>query len=202
MSTPAEWFALSVSSATGAGVLVLALRRYASGWAGAGLFAVLCTVFLLPLGSLPLAAYLRGALGDLSFSTLALILAALLPGMRPVSNEARQMCSWLVVLLAASLLYPLALGAGSLDPYRWGFGAPWFLAAVLALGGLAYRVRWPLVPTVVALAVLAWSFGLYESRNLWDYLMDPLLVIYAAWRVFVSGLGWRVLKRRQPDRPR
>jgi len=31
----------------------------------------------------------------------------------------------------------------------------------------------------IALAVAAWSFGWYESTNLWDYLLDPWLAIYA-----------------------
>lgn len=190
-----DCFALGVLGVSGAGVLTLALRRYLSGRAKAVLFAALCAFFLLPAGGLPLLAYLRGALGDLSFGTLLLIVAAWWPGRRAVSSEARQICSWLVVLLAAILLYPLALGAGSLDPYRWGFGAPWFVVAVLFLGGLAYRLRWPLVPAAVALAVLAWSLGIYESRNLWDYLIDPLLGVYAAWRIFVSGLGGRVARR-------
>jgi hypothetical protein len=38
----------------------------------------------------------------------------------------------------------------------------------------------------LSLAVLAWALGLYESRNLWDYLVDPLV---AAW-----GIGALLLR--------
>jgi hypothetical protein len=35
------------------------------------------------------------------------------------------------------------------------------------------------LPALVATALLAWSLGLLESGNLWDYLLDPWLSIYA-----------------------
>jgi len=35
--------------------------------------------------------------------------------------------------------------------------------------------------------VLAWSIEWYESRNLWDYLLDPLLFIYVITRLVHSG---------------
>jgi len=35
------------------------------------------------------------------------------------------------------------------------------------------------VALCIALAVFAWDIGWYESNNLWDYLLDPLLSIYA-----------------------
>lgn len=191
---PAEWFGLFAVAAAAAGVLTLAARRRLPGRAA----AALCAAFLLPLDGLPLAAYVRGALGDPSFGTLTLIGAALVPGLRPTGGDGRRLASLLVVLAAGGLLYPLALGAGGLDPYRWGFGSSWFVAAVLALATLAYGLRWPLVPTAVGLAVLAWSLGIYESRNLWDYLLDPLLALYALC-VFPGAL-WRWLAARREER--
>jgi hypothetical protein len=36
-----------------------------------------------------------------------------------------------------------------------------------------------LIALCVALATLAWASGWYESGNLWDYLIDPFVAIYA-----------------------
>lgn len=136
---------------------------------------------LIPLGGLPLAAYLRGAIGDLSIPSLLLLLlgmASMLFGWRQPDVQSRMALQILIVLAAAGV-YPLALGIGLFDPYRLGYGSSWFLAflLLLALAAWFWRLYW--VALSVALAVLAWGAGWYESANLWDYLLDPLLAVYA-----------------------
>lgn len=188
-----ESFGLFAVAAAGAGALTLAARRRLAGRAVPLLFGALSVMLLLPLGGLPLAAYLRGMVGEPSFGLLALIGTALLPSRDAALTPGRRAASLLVVVAAAGLLYPLALGAGALDPYRWGFGEPYFVAAVLALGLAALWRRWPLLPAGIALAVLGWSLGAYESRNLWDYLLDPLLAAYAL--CALPRALWRAAKR-------
>lgn len=138
---------------------------------------------LTPLGKLPAAAYVRGVIGDLSVTTMLLLLHDLL---RPVlgwgSIDARSRLA-LQALVAAEgvLLYPLALGLGPVDPYRLGFASPWFMGALLLLAMGAWFLQLHFVASCIALAVLDWAVGGYESRNLWDYLLDPL--------VWAWGLG-------------
>lgn len=152
---------------------------------------------LVPLGGLPAAGYVRGMVGDLSVTTLLVLLRGLL---RPVlgwpSVDARSRLAVQLLAAAAGLvLYPSALGLGSLDPYRIGYASPWFLGALLVLALAAALRRVPLVAWCLALAVLAWALGAGESRNLWDYLVDPLV---AAW-----GLGALLLRgARTLRRPR
>jgi hypothetical protein len=43
---------------------------------------------------------------------------------------------------------------------------------------------------VVLLAALSFLGGAYESRNLWDYLVDPLVTLYA-----LLALSSRMLRR-------
>ena len=139
--------------------------------------AAVMLVSLIPLGALPLAGYLRGAIGDLSIPSL-LLLANFIA--RDVWRAPAGKTSLLALIaLAALLFYPLALGVGSFDPYRLGYGHDGLLAALLllALAAAWLRVYW--VAVAVALAVLAWSAGWYESPNLWDYLMDPLVATYS-----------------------
>lgn len=152
---------------------------------------------LVPLGSLPAAGYLRGIVGELSVTTVLLLVRGLLrpiPGWAAVDARSRLA---LQVLVAATglVLYPPALGLGPFDPYGLGYANPWFLGGLLALVLAARLRRLTLVAWCLALAVLAWAVGAYESRNLWDYLVDPLL---AAW-----GLGALLLRAaRAVRRPR
>lgn len=167
------------------GVARLGRRRL--GW---GFLAVFVAV-LIPFHGLPLAAYLRGAIGDLSIPSWMLLFGAVRGRLRrpqttgessPSSGreEARGTLALLaLIVLAALALYPMALGWGSFDPYGFGYGNPWFLSALLA-GALAAAFLRATAPAVaVAVAVLAWAIGWYESTNLWDYLLDPLVAIYA-----------------------
>jgi hypothetical protein len=137
---------------------------------------------LVPIGALPVAGLLRGVIGDLSLTTLVLLLRSLARDVRgedPVDPRATVTLQGLVTF-AGVVLYPLALGLGAWDPYRLGYGNPWFLATLLAVALAALVLDVPLVNFCIALAVLAWGLGVCESRNLWDYLIDPLVFAWAA----------------------
>ena len=147
-------------------------------------------VALVPLGALPVAGYLRGVVGDLSVTTVLLVVRGLL---RPVLGwtaiDARSRLALQVLVAAGGLaLYPLALGLGPFDPYRLGYASPWFLALLLALAVAAGFLRLTLVTACLALAVLAWAAGVYESRNLWDYLVDPLVAAWGLCALLLRGV--------------
>lgn len=151
-------------------------------------FALLLgTVFvlaLLPFGELPLAAYLRGATGDLSITTLVLLGCTLRSKLRAsnstVHAEPVQAHALLTLIaITAVVFYPLALGLWMFDPYRLGYGDPLFLAALLLIALAAWLTKSTLLALCLALAALAWSISWYESSNLWDYLLDPFVSIYA-----------------------
>jgi hypothetical protein len=155
----------------------------------AWLLAAVFVAVLVPFDGLPAAGYMRGATGDLSITTLLLMVVAILrflSGRRANEEFPRffrgkgRRALLLLVVLAAVALYPMALGWGGFDPYRLGYGSPWFLAALLALALAAIFLELPEIAYAVALAVLAWGLGWYESNNLWDYLLDPLVAVYAA----------------------
>lgn len=147
-------------------------------------------VALVPLGALPAAGYLRGIVGDLSVTTVLLIVRGLL---RPVLGweaiDARSRTALQVLVAAGGLvLYPLALGLGPFDPYRLGYASPWFLAFLLALAVATGSRRLTLVTGCLTLAVLGWAAGVYESRNLWDYLVDPLVAAWGLSALLLRGL--------------
>lgn len=151
-------------------------KRFAVPVAGA-VFVLL----LLPFGEVPPAAYVRGMVGDLSVTMLVLLgyAAGRRVGVFRAVDASRSIGGLLLLVLAAGMLYPLALGAAPYDTYRWGYGEPGFLGLLLGIALAGIALGMPLVVLSICLAVLAWVVGWSESDNLWDYLLDPLLVIYA-----------------------
>lgn len=136
-----------------------------------------------PLGAaqLPVVAYVRGISSDLSITLVGMSVFRLLqelPGMPQISQREKRV---VLALAAASalFLYPMALGLGDWDPYRLGWGSPGMLLALLLVAMAGWVAGLRLLPLLIALCLLAWTVGLLESTNLWDYLIDPWLVAVA-----------------------
>ncbi len=150
----------------------------------AGAFAVFATI-----GELSAAAYVRGVTGDLSMTTLVLAGAACVAQFtRRTVIEPQDLCVlfWLVAA-AAAFLYPFALGWTRFDPYALGYGSIEFVTALLLVTLAAWHFRRNAVVLVVVVAALAYFIGAYESRNLWDYLIDPLVALYALVRLLAGA---------------
>ena len=160
------------------------LRRLTVRARYAVMLAAALAVFV-PIGELSIAACVRGVTGDLSMSTLVLAGAACfaqLTGRTLIGLRDRQALCWLLAL-AAAFLYPFALGWTRFDPYALGYGSIGFLTALLAITLAAWWARLHVIVLVVIAAALAYLVGAYESRNLWDYLIDPLASVYALVRL-------------------
>jgi len=162
---------------------VIRLRRLPLRARYAVMLAAALAVFV-PIGDLSIAAWVRGVTGDLSAATLVLAGAACIAqvtGRALIGNrDKRALCRLLA--LAAAFLYPFALGWTPFDPYALGFGSVEFVTALLLVTLAAWSARLNLVVLVVVVAALAFLAGAYESRNLWDYLVDPFASFYAlAW---------------------
>jgi hypothetical protein len=155
---------------------------------------------IVPLGDLPLIAYVRGVTGDLSVSTLVLTCAvcfAQLTGKTLIGERDRRALCWLLAL-GAAFLYPFALGWTQFDPYALGYGSLEFVTALLIVTLLAWWAGRNLIVLVVLAAVIFYLAGAYESRNLWDYLID-------AWSLSTRSPGCsqarRVKLRATPTEP-
>jgi hypothetical protein len=151
-------------------------------------------LFYWPLGlgmELPLAAYVRGVTGDLSIVTLLLLWSSLLLSTKPTPI----LFKFAVVLLALSF-YPFALGLGMIDPYAWGYGSIAFFIGVLAFALVCALLNWEKGVWIIAIAIIAWAAHWHESANLWDYVLDPFLVVWA----LLAPLG--ILNRRRKEKAR
>jgi hypothetical protein len=145
-----------------------------------------------PLGmSLPLVAYVRGVTGDLSIVLTLLLWSSLLPSYKPAPLAFK-----FAVAIIALCFYPFALGIGMNDPYAWGYGSIVFLATVLCFALVCGLANWNRGVWIIAIAIIAWAAHWHESANLWDYLLDPFLAIWA----ICACIG--MLYRRKRDKAR
>ncbi len=164
------------------------------------IWAVLVVVTLLPLFyNLSAAEYFRGIFGDLSLTTQLLLYGALFS--RFTGRTHYNYCEkWTLFGLAAitgALFYPFALGLTYFDPYSWGFGSYLMVTVLSIMALLAWQCRWYFSGLAISMALLGWCVGLLESRNLWDYLIDPALFIYATIACLIKALmvGWQYVRK-------
>jgi hypothetical protein len=166
-------------------LLVPRIRAFPLPQRAAILFGAL-VLLSIPVFGVSLAGVVRGITGDLSLPTLLLLglaVVRIVTGRALVEAEDRRLALQAIALMAV-LFYPLALGFTAFDPYRLGYANLWFMAILFALAlwsGLRYSTLFALC---IAVAVAAWCVAWYESPNLWDYLLDPWLAIYALWVQF------------------
>jgi len=139
---------------------------------------------------LPLAAYVRGFTGELSITAMLLLWTAYFS---PKDiHVPLVMKVW--IALVAIVFYPLALGVGMLDPYAWGYGSIALLVAVIATALVALLLGSNRIAIILALAILAWAVGWHESANVWDYILDPFLGLWAIAMLIRSA--WRARAAR------
>lgn len=130
---------------------------------------------LVPVhGGVSAAMALRGLWGDPSITTLQLLILAW-AGKTPSSLRV----GWRTpacFALAAAALYASYLGPWNFDLYRLGYQP----AALVAFFGVLALVSWwrgqSIYLFLLATDLVAWRTRWLESTNLWDALLDPLLM--------------------------
>ena len=186
MMTPyLQLIALLEMSLTCAVVLIILLQKLSSKEipfvARIILALLLINLFFWPLGmslELPLSAYVRGVTGDLSIVTLLLLWSSILPAAKKTPLGFK-----VPLALIAIAFYPLALGFGMMDPYAWGYGSIGFLIAVVLFTVICGLSGWTKGVWILSFAIIAWAAHWHESANLWDYLLDPFLAIWALFAI-------------------
>lgn len=151
--------------------------------------AVLVVVTALLPFPMGLAPWLLSYVSSFSVTSGLLALLAIshrLVGFRPMP-EAQLRAACVMLVLLALAFYPMSLGTGYFDPYALGFGSFEMNTALLLLGLLAWVLRYYACCAVLVLAQFAYGAKLLASDNLWDYLLDPMLVGWA--------VGWLIRER-------
>lgn len=145
-----------------------------AGWCvGLGLIAL--GALMIPVAGLPLARVLAAVMDHWSVPMLVLMVAGVAKtffGSELLRHEDRR-AMWIFGVVTGVILYPLALGIGSTDPfaYGWHFG-PLFVV----IGSVALLLQWRRnrFGIVLLMASFTWLVGVAESGNFWDCLTDPV----------------------------
>lgn len=128
--------------------------------------------------------YFRGLFNDLSITTLILLTYYFI---QPDANSKQTQPLFFLIAITGLFFYPAVLGLGPVDPYSWGYInkdhglLPPVLFLILLAGLMFFSLfkNYSVLLLSLVLTTLAYQFGILESRNLWDYLLDPLIFIYA-----------------------
>lgn len=152
-------------------------------WRFVGLFSILCISLLpYPYG---LSTWLLSYISGFSITTGILALLAIesvLWGRYTVKQEQMQIF-YILLSITALVFYPSSMGAIGFDAYSYGYGNFTLSSILLAIGMIAWFKRFYLLCLILATAQIAFAAELLISDNLWDYLLDPCLVIFAMCRV-------------------
>jgi hypothetical protein len=81
------------------------------------------------------------------------------------------------LLVFALPFYAASLGLGSFDPYALGYQPALLLAALLPVGLALWWKRQDAWLAILAIDLAGYASGVFA--NLWDVLLDPLLVLLA-----------------------
>jgi len=151
------------------------------GWGSALVLGLISAgMVAIPVGDWPLARWMISFNANFSIPLTAILFAKVVEpffGIKLLDDRALLTC-WIFSIASGAALYPMALGLSELDPYAAGWEFSWlfvlmfFLTVVL----LVMKNRFSLVGIA---AILAYNLRLLESTNLWDYLVDPFLVVTA-----------------------
>jgi hypothetical protein len=140
---------------------------------------IAAVVALTTVDGVSLAAHLRGLWGDPSIVTSLVLFAYAVSG-RSLPARPTRTTAFAIAASALLLLYlPATIGLtyNGIDPYAVGL-RPWLLIAIVFVGAVAGWRRVDLAwIRCVAWALLAYGMQVMESDNLWDYLVDPGLVL-------------------------
>jgi hypothetical protein len=156
---------------------------------------------MVPFNDLVIGSYLFSLVSYLSVPSLLLLSAFILlscleQGRKLLRERWEDKAQWLPVYgffaISGVLLYPLAGGLTLFDPYRLGFEDAPFppLLPLYLLGWCLACVYWRWLHLLVLIlgAIAAFYLKLLPSLNLWDYVIDPLIVFYSLFMLVKRGV--------------
>jgi len=166
--------------------------RNLRGWGPALAFGLIgAGIVLFPVDGLPSARWLISLNANFSIPLTAILFSKLVDSLfriRLLDDKALLTC-WIFSLTASAVLYPMALGLTRLDPYAAGWGFSWLFVLMFSLTMVLLAMKNRFAVVLIA-AMMAFNLRLLESTNLWDYSVDPLLVV-----VSCIGLGCHVRRK-------
>ena len=155
------------------------LNSRGAGWC-VGLGLVSLGLLMIPIAGLPLARVIAAVMTHWSAPLVALLLACVgktFFGVELLRREDAK-AMWAFGVATGVVLYPMAMGVGSTDPfaYGWHFGPLFIVVGIIAM---IFQWRRNRFGWVLLAAFISWQVGAAESENLWDCLVDPVFFLVA-----------------------
>jgi len=140
---------------------------------------VILGLAILPINDLTLLAYIRAVLADLSITSmvmLSIMIASSYSGQQYITNHDRRLLGN-SLLIGALILYPLGLGLTPYDTYSIGYGDPLLFGLLLAFAAYTLWKKAMFVLGLLLMTIIAYLLNVLASDNLWDYMLDPWIII-------------------------
>jgi hypothetical protein len=166
-------------------------------------FAATLIISLLPLMEFSLSHYVRVLTGDLSILGLIwlsfIAYRSMFRGEKEPSSDT--LMTSVLVLASALVLYPTAMGLTYFDLYAYGYYPIILGPAVLAIFCYALWFGHVFPAALLGFAFISFAFGILESNNLWDYLLDPVIVAYCLYQAIKhrQKIVWTRPSQRQVE---
>lgn len=169
---------------------VLQVGRWGRYWPAA--YVLVAVALIVPVGDWLLIEFIRGYLSDLSIPSIFLLSAYVLNAIKIKQSFTISPVFKIWVLLMGIVIIPMSLGATQFDPFTLGYPSnesyKIMLIVSLAFGLFAWFFGETVLALAIALALCLHGLDVYESSNLWTYLMDPIAVIICMFSFLFSGL--------------
>jgi hypothetical protein len=184
-------------SAGAAAIFLLRLQKR-SRTMQAIVFAMIVAISLIPVDGLNGSQYFLTIAGHLSFTSMCLLTAFVVRALwsKAVWKRAEKRMLLSIALLGSVFLYAAAFGVMNWDIYQLGYGSVTLIGILAAVAFAAAAARFNILFTAFVTAAIGFQLHLLRSNNIWDYLIDPLLAIYAAVGLIVWAVGL-IISRRQ-----
>jgi len=170
--------------------IMILLGKRPTGWIPTVILASVSTLMvILPIAGLPAGRWLISLYANPCIPLTSLLFSWILKNafqMNLLNMGAIQTCR-VFSILAGAALYPMALGAGAFDPYPAGWHFSWLFVILLSVTLVLLFLK-NRFSVVLVVTILAYDLHLLESSNLWDYLVDPVLILVA-----IAGLIARMV---------
>ena len=183
-----------------AGVMSLFRAEKRSRPMRAALMAGCLAVVLIPVNGLSPAGYFRGVVCELSITSMLLLGCVVLRQLlgKWIISRSDRASILRAAAVAGLILYPAWMGYIPVEVYRFGYQPVVLLLALLALAIVAWVSRRRAAALFPLIVVVAFDFQLLGSSNLWDYMIDPLVTIFA-WGWAIHSLARLIAGRHSPN---
>jgi hypothetical protein len=157
---------------------VLQVRRWKQYWPIPYILAAV--IMILPVANWLIIEFSRGYFSDISMATIIVCLVYIVSGMRPKAVTLDHSFK-VFILTVCIILFPSSMGATQYDLFSLGFpsetGFNALVIGLSAVGLIAWYKKVYQLAIYVALVLISYSAGIYESKNIWVYMVDPIVMV-------------------------